>query len=111
MNGEVDVVSLDKYELYISHLLQQNLFHIEHTIPGYLYLTGQILTTLANCYFFFIGVRFFPGVFHENLVGLITTLLEVLLHYDLSKPSCESPDQRHEEKTPESADAADRWIL
>lgn len=51
---------------------------------------------------------FFPAVLHENLEGHITILL---LHYDLSKPSCESPDQRHEEKTPQSADAADRWIL
>ncbi|XP_076606350.1 transient receptor potential cation channel subfamily V member 1 [Chaetodon auriga] len=31
-------------------------FTIEHTIVGYLYVSGQLLTALANCYFFFIGI-------------------------------------------------------
>ncbi|KAM3600818.1 uncharacterized protein V6R79_002936 [Siganus canaliculatus] len=31
-------------------------FDIEHTIKGYLYVSGQLLTLLANCYFFLIGM-------------------------------------------------------
>ncbi|KAJ4930392.1 hypothetical protein JOQ06_019396 [Pogonophryne albipinna] len=31
-------------------------FHIEHTTLGYLYVSGQLVTALANCYFFVIGV-------------------------------------------------------
>ncbi|KAI3373465.1 hypothetical protein L3Q82_022071, partial [Scortum barcoo] len=31
-------------------------FLIEHTITGYLYVSGQLVTALANCYFFVIGI-------------------------------------------------------
>ncbi|XP_040006516.1 transient receptor potential cation channel subfamily V member 1 [Xiphias gladius] len=31
-------------------------FPFEHTSVGYLYVSGQLLTALANCYFFFIGM-------------------------------------------------------
>ncbi|XP_071316383.1 transient receptor potential cation channel subfamily V member 1 [Trachinotus anak] len=31
-------------------------FPLEHTTNGYLYVSGQLLTALANCYFFFIGI-------------------------------------------------------
>ncbi|XP_029375229.1 transient receptor potential cation channel subfamily V member 1 isoform X2 [Echeneis naucrates] len=31
-------------------------FPLEDTISGYLYVSGQLLTTLANCYFFFRGI-------------------------------------------------------
>nr|XP_057933315.1 transient receptor potential cation channel subfamily V member 1 isoform X2 [Doryrhamphus excisus] len=32
-------------------------FPVEHTTAGYLYVSGQILLTLANCYFFIVGLR------------------------------------------------------
>lgn len=32
---------------------------IEHTFLGYAYISGQLLTALANCYFFITGVRHF----------------------------------------------------
>ncbi|XP_069003041.1 transient receptor potential cation channel subfamily V member 1 [Embiotoca jacksoni] len=31
-------------------------FPIEHNLLGYLYVSGQLLITLANCYFFFMGI-------------------------------------------------------
>ncbi|XP_041807644.1 transient receptor potential cation channel subfamily V member 1 [Chelmon rostratus] len=31
-------------------------FALQHTTMGYLYVSGQLLTVLANCYFFFIGI-------------------------------------------------------
>ncbi|XP_047462515.1 transient receptor potential cation channel subfamily V member 1 [Mugil cephalus] len=31
-------------------------FPLEDNIPGYLYVSGQLLTTLANCYFFLMGI-------------------------------------------------------
>ncbi|KAM9348356.1 transient receptor potential cation channel subfamily V member 1 [Symphorus nematophorus] len=31
-------------------------FDVEHTTSGYLYVSGQLLTLLANCYFFVIGI-------------------------------------------------------
>ncbi|XP_045895324.1 transient receptor potential cation channel subfamily V member 1 [Micropterus dolomieu] len=31
-------------------------FPLEHTTMGYLYVSGQLLTALANCYFFVIGI-------------------------------------------------------
>nr|AWX49622.1 transient receptor potential cation channel subfamily V member 1 [Sparus aurata] len=34
----------------------KNPFGIEHTMMGYLYITGQLLTALANVYFFIIGI-------------------------------------------------------
>lgn len=35
------------------------MYEIEHTFSGYLYISGQLLTALANCYFFIIGVHHF----------------------------------------------------
>ncbi|TKS83594.1 Transient receptor potential cation channel subfamily V member 1 [Collichthys lucidus] len=32
-------------------------FPIEHTRTGYLYLAGQLVTALSNCYFFVIGIK------------------------------------------------------
>lgn len=34
-------------------------YEIEHTLSGYVYISGQLLTALANCYFFIIGVHHF----------------------------------------------------
>ncbi|XP_057677501.1 transient receptor potential cation channel subfamily V member 1 [Corythoichthys intestinalis] len=31
-------------------------FPLEHSVTGYLYISGQLLITVANCYFFFIGL-------------------------------------------------------
>uniref|UniRef100_G3QA45 Transient receptor potential cation channel, subfamily V, member 1 n=1 Tax=Gasterosteus aculeatus aculeatus TaxID=481459 RepID=G3QA45_GASAC len=31
-------------------------YPIEHTTKGYLYVSGQVVTAVANCYFFFIGI-------------------------------------------------------
>lgn len=39
--------------------LPQKTHKIEHTFWGYLYISGQLLTALANCYFFIIGVHHF----------------------------------------------------
>lgn len=39
------------------NLLPQLAYTIEHTFWGYLYVSGQLLTALANGYFFIVGVR------------------------------------------------------
>lgn len=41
------------------YFLPQWTYKIEHTFWGYLYISGQLLTALANCYFFIIGVHHF----------------------------------------------------
>lgn len=41
------------------YFLPQWMYEIEHTFSGYLYISGQLLTALANCYFFIIGVHHF----------------------------------------------------
>lgn len=47
------------YSPVFFYFLLQWTYKIEHTFWGYLYISGQLLTALANCYFFIIGVRHF----------------------------------------------------
>ncbi|KAI4813886.1 hypothetical protein KUCAC02_003107 [Chaenocephalus aceratus] len=62
--GRMFFLNLLVYILYLSNftLVAYNKkfglppFHIEHTTLGYLYVSGQLVTALANCYFFVIGV-------------------------------------------------------
>lgn len=90
----------------------QKPFELEHTTLGYLYVSGQLLTALANIYFFFMGVCLFlvflyliksNGMYHHHM--------GVLFQHNWSKTLFKSPDHRNEEKTPEDADVADWWIL
>ncbi|KAF3841306.1 hypothetical protein F7725_007168 [Dissostichus mawsoni] len=45
-------------------------FHIEHTTLGYLYVSGQLVTALANCYFFVIGGLLFLFTAGLYLLGM-----------------------------------------
>lgn len=47
------------YSHVFLYFLPQWMYEIEHTFSGYLYISGQLLTALANCYFFIIGVHHF----------------------------------------------------
>lgn len=39
----------------------QSPYKLEDTLEGYLYLSGQLLTALANCYFLIMAVCLFPN--------------------------------------------------
>lgn len=47
------------YSPVFFYFLPQWTYTIEHTLSGYLYISGQLLTALANCYFFIVGVHHF----------------------------------------------------
>lgn len=63
----------------------QNPFGVEHTTIGYLYITGQLLTALANVYFFIIGVWRFPCVLNQKSSCSYNDLVEVVFQYDSSQ--------------------------
>lgn len=77
------------------------MYEIEHTFSGYLYISGQLLTALANCYFFIIGVHHF----HLFKIRVLVSHKSSMIY--AKKNGSESADYRHEEETAKDADAAD----
>uniref|UniRef100_A0A667ZN38 Transient receptor potential cation channel, subfamily V, member 1 n=1 Tax=Myripristis murdjan TaxID=586833 RepID=A0A667ZN38_9TELE len=57
LNFLVYLVYLVVFTLVAYHKGREPPFRIEHTVKGYLYVSGQLLVVLASCYFFVRGIK------------------------------------------------------